>query len=401
MRKASYVCAILFTFTIPMEKAIVLPVVGSLGRILGLLTAAVWLLSLISRGRIRRLTAFHITFFLFVLWNAASYLWSLDGERTFGRISTWFQLAVLVTIVWDVLRTNPQLRVAMQAYVLGACLAVGSAIHNYLNEITFVYGRYSAMGFHGGSLGLIVAFGIPMAWYLTFAKSDDSSLVSRLRPINIAYLPVAFAGIALTGSRGAMLAALPSLLFVLGTFGRLKPRMRVLFLLVTLVGLYHAHQLILPAASYERLGTTYSELTGGGDLTGRVGLWKAAADMFAEHPLFGVGSGAFKTSVDLGQEAHNAFLSVLVELGIVGLLLFSTVLLIVLYDALRMPRLEAFLAVSLLASWFIGASAIAYEYHKPTWLLFSFVLIAARYHASCDLGSAEIERSGIRSVRVS
>lgn len=387
MPKYTYICAVLFIFTIPMEKVIDLPGAGSLSRIVGLLTAGLWLLSLIQRRRMRSITAFHVLFFLFVLWNGASYFWSLEGERSLERISTWAQLAILVLIVWDVIRTTPQLRVGMQAYVLGAYLSIGGTIFNYLSEVTFVYGRYSAAGLHVVNLGLLIALGIPFAWYLAFSKNDDFKLISKLRPINIAYLPLAFLGIALTGSRGGMLAALPSLIFILGTLKRLPWKVRILFFLVAGVGMYYAH-LLVPESSYQRLSTTYEELTQGGDMSGRVGLWREGLELFTQHPFVGIGTNAYKYTVELGQVAHNSFLSVLVELGIVGLSLFLAMLGYILYNALRLPRTEALFSVTLLLIWFIGASSLTYEHHKPTWLILSFILISARsaiYRPSEDM----------------
>jgi O-antigen ligase len=83
--------------------------------------------------------------------------------------------------------------------------------------------------------------------------------------------------------------------------------------------------------------------------------------------------------VDIAYPAHNTFLSVLVELGIVGALLLFALLASVLCSALRAGYLERCLWITLLLTWTVGVSALTWEYRKPTWLLFG--LAAAHAYA--------------------
>jgi O-antigen ligase len=99
--------------------------------------------------------------------------------------------------------------------------------------------------------------------------------------------------------------------------------------------------------------------------------------VFSKQPLLGVGSGALKTATFLGGVAHNTFLSVLAELGLIGFTLFVGMLAIVAYQAAKQPKWLSGLWLSILAVWCIGAFTLTWEYRKPTWLFLSLVVISA------------------------
>jgi len=131
-------------------------------------------------------------------------------------------------------------------------------------------------------------------------------------------------------------------------------------------------------------------------LTHRTLLWAAGLDAFRNHPFLGVGSGAYgltilkvadfsyMTGSAANAVAHNTFLSILVELGVVGALLLFMLLASMVYSAIRMRYLERCLWISLLLTWTIGVSALTWEYRKPTWFLFS--LLAAHVYARREIG---------------
>src|SRR5690606_26909451 len=67
-----------------------------------------------------------------------------------------------------------------------------------------------------------------------------------------------------------------------------------------------------------------------GDLTGRGRIWLAGVALFRDNPIVGVGSGGFAEAVRpyLGEArtAHNAFLNVAAQTGVIGLALFVATL---------------------------------------------------------------------------
>lgn len=368
---------VLFIFIVPTEKIVLISGLGSLARVVGALAMLTWFLSIALGEPLRITRPFHKILFIFILWNAASLFWSVDVASTLERIITWVQLGLLVVLIWDLLENKALTNLGIQAYVLGALFGSCGIIYNYLGSTEFEYGRYSAAGQHAVNIGLILALGIPLAWYLIVQKSEQSKTATGLWLLNALYIPVACIGIALTGSRGAMVASLPALLFIIPTLGTL-PLWARFFSGLTAIGGVYAGFLLVPQSSLERLGTAYTELTGGGNLTGRTLIWQDAFSRFLDNPVMGVGSNAYKAVSEYGLVAHNSFLSVLVETGLVGLLLFVALVAIAFMSCLRLPLLESRLWRTVLLIWFLGASALTYEHHKPTWLVLALI-ITSRY----------------------
>jgi O-antigen ligase len=193
--------------------------------------------------------------------------------------------------------------------------------------------------------------------------------------INYAYIPAATMGILLTASRGALLATLPAWLFVLGTFPRLNLFLR--FLIVTiLISVLFIAPLLIPESSFERLSTLGASISQG-DLGNRMDVWRGGILVFSEHPLFGIGNGAFPTTVPAREVAHNIFLSILTEVGLVGFGLFMLILVTTGYQALRQPKWDARFWLALLLVWVIGAAGLTWEQRKVTWLFLNLTVVSA------------------------
>lgn len=378
LRKIALILLVLFIFIVPTEKVVLIPGLGSIAKIIGVLAMMIWALSIVLGGRLRPTKAFHNILFLFVIWNCASIFWSIDSVATEDRMISWVQLGLLVVLIWDLLDNRTLTNIGIQAFVLGAMVGACGIIYNFLGSTEFVYGRYSAAGQHAVNIGLILALGIPMSWYLMLDRDKNAGLATWLLVLNVLYIPVACIGIALTGSRGAMVASLPAIFFIVSTLGVLPWWARALSALAAMGGIFAGYQLI-PESLIQRLGTAYSEITGSGNLTGRTQIWEDAFSRFLDNPILGVGSNAFASISESGLVAHNSFLSVLVETGIIGFLLFLSLFVIALICSFELPKLESRLWKTTLLIWLLGASALTYEHHKPTWLVLALI-VSSRYH---------------------
>jgi O-antigen ligase len=373
MRTVSFLLSLVLIFAIPWENAIAVGGVNVLTRGIGMLIAAVWLVSAPKVG-FRKPHPFHMVMFLFILWNIASFYWSFDGGHTVQNIKTYIQVGIMTWILWDLYTTPKALKAGLQAYVLGAYVSIGSTIFNYLTGVEYRHLRYSATGFNMNDLGFIVALGIPLAWHLAVSKSNGGK-AQALRLVNFAYIPTAILAILLTASRGSLIAALPAFLFLVGSLTRLKLYQRVL-LFVALTGSLFALLPLVPQSSFQRLGTTGTSITEA-DLHGRIDIWREGIGVFLEHPIVGIGSGAFRTAVESGKVAHNSFLSVLVEVGMIGFVLFAAILAIVVYEAMHQPRWDSIFLLTVLLVWVLGVSVHTWEQEKTTWLFLSLVVISA------------------------
>jgi O-antigen ligase len=374
MRRVVYWLSLVLIFTIPWEGAFHLPGLGTAATVMGLVVGACWLVTIVITGRTREPTTYLFGFAVFVAWAALTTFWSADPAESMGAVYLWLQTLLLVYILWDLYRTRAALLAGLQAYVLGAYTAVFGAVLNYLGSNAFYshMDRYSLGSTNPDGYGFIVALGIPIACYL--AASAEMPKIFRL--LNYGYLPVAFLGIALSGTRTASVGAAVGLLYGLATLTRLR-----LFIRVAVVGLLAAALFVLlpvvqPLTSFQRLGTTATEVTEG-DLSGRIGQWEQGLRAFMDHPVLGVGTDQYRTVNTLSKVAHNSYLSVLVELGLIGFVLFATILWIVVGQARRLPRWDRNFWLTVLLVWAIGASTLTWEHRKTTWLFLTFAVAAA------------------------
>ena len=92
--------------------------------------------------------------------------------------------------------------------------------------------------------------------------------------------------------------------------------------------LYLLLPVVQPLSSFQRLGTTGTEVTQG-DLNGRTEQWRQGIRAFMEHPVQGVGTDMYRSVNTLNKVAHNSYLSVLVEEGLIGFVMFASILAIV------------------------------------------------------------------------
>jgi O-antigen ligase len=381
MRTIAFWLSLALIFVIAWEDMVLFQDLGTVSRAIGFLVAGFWVLTVAVTGKFRKPHRFHVLVLLFVLWNMASAFWSVNVKDTTTSIQTFLQLAAMVYILWDLYTTPAALEAALQAYILGAYVAIGSTISNYLALREATYLRYAATGFDPNDVGLVMALGIPVAWHLAVTVGTGEK-PRWLRLANYAYTPAAILAIILTASRGTLLATVPALVFVVGSLTRLSPFRRVLVLAVLIAALFLLQPLV-PQSSLQRLASSGSSIAAA-DLGGRWNLWREAIAVFTEHPLFGVGGGAYRTAVESGQVAHNTFLSVLAQVGIIGFILFASILATAVYQAVRLPRWDSRLWLAVLMVWAVGAFALSHQHRKTTWLFLSLIVASANLPALHD-----------------
>lgn len=374
MRTIAFWLSLVFVFTIPIEAVAEYPALGSASRAIGLALAGFWVATVIVTGRFRKLALFHIVILIFIFWNALTIFWTMNADRTVEHLLTWVQLFLMIFIMWDLYTTRDSVRAGLQMYVLGCYVALSDTIVNFLVGNTFYYGRYTAAGTSPDDLGAILALGIPVAWYLAVSK-NNTPMSYLLKSVNYAYIPAALVGIALSATRLALVAAIPGILFGLASLTRLRLSTRISIFVFLVLAAYFLLPLI-PQESFQRLGTTGNEISSG-DLNGRTELWAQGITSFEKHPLLGIGSNMYRSINVENKVAHNSFISVLVELGLVGLLLFGFILVTAIRQIFVQPTWDARLWLAVLAGWAVAASTLTWEYRKPTWLFLCLIIASS------------------------
>ena len=380
----------LLVFAMPWENAVTISGFGTSARLIGMAAVGLGVLAIVARGKIRRPSAGHIVMVLFVLLAALSCLWSLYPEGTLDQVFTYIQLLAMVWLIWELAPQVPEQMRLMQAYLLGTLVSGIDTVYRFLSHQESVYQRYAGANLDANDLGLIMALSIPMSYYLLIESKGWTTWLYRLQ------LVLAGTTILLTASRGASLATLVALSIVPLTQARLTGRQRIALLLTVSFFVYGA-LLFVPATSWERLSTTLGEFaqststTPGefaqGTFTGRTIIWKAGWEIFRVHPFFGIGANSFRLIVSRvlaepirleeqtpAPPAHNTFLSVLVEQGVLGFTVYCALLAVLALSLKALPLFQRRLWIVSLAVWIVGVSSLTWEMRKPTWFFFGLIM---------------------------
>jgi len=371
VKQARFALLWLFIFSIPWENFVLLPGTGTMSRVVGAVALGIGVGVTAIYGRIRPPGVFLLVVALFVFWAGLTVYWSIDPDESLKRIKTYVQLAAMAWLIWEVADTEELQGRLLQAFVL-ACWGVAAATFmSYMRGTFTAENRYTAEGLNGNDVALTLVLGIPMAWYLA---ALSSSWLGRW--LNRAYVPVALVALLLTASRGGFIAALAALALIPWTFGRLDWRSKLVLSVLVVASVWLVAMLV-PPSSWERLATMQSELGSGGTMGYRKTIWNAGLSVAINHPVIGVGAGGFSLAVAPALSrpfaAHNAFLAVLVEQGVIGLALFASLFVAAILPSWRLPPLMTRFRVVLIATLIIGVMPLNWDYVKTTWFILALL----------------------------
>lgn len=378
----------LFMFTIPWENVIIISGIGTTTRLMGTLLLGFWFFYTISQRKFRQLTIFHWLAYSFIGWCICTGIWSIHFDYTFVRISTFLQTFIILLVVWNSVVSYRALLYALQSFVLGSFVIIANLYYNFAIGNTSQWEqRATISGSNENDIGLIMAICLPMSWYLVNQKSPFLDNIF-LRIINFIYFPAAMVGIFLTASRGSMIASLPYIIYILWGMRGYSWFKRILLTLILAIALFVAYSFV-PEASLSRILTTYDRVTTL-NLTGREYYWQQGVALWSSsfsNSLIGTGSGTFSWAI--GNSAHNSLISVMVETGVVGLIIFIGILVTIICITLTLPREEAMLWLCTLSIWFIGNMALSWEHRKLTWLLWSLIVVNAAFAKQANMPARE------------
>lgn len=386
-----YVGLILFTL---LNFAAQVPTVAgpglSFAKIAGLLLAISWVATLATRNDAKSdfMSAHPVPTYvvvLFLSWAAVSQLWAEDSGEALTAFTRLALNAVLFLIIFTAVRTPNQAIGFVAAFVAGASL---DALYGILfaSSDPASSSRLESSITNPNELATILVMALVLSFGLAVALKDIP--LARLGALGAGALCTA--GIFLTGSRGGLVALAVAVAAFLLVGARWRGRFLLVVAAVAVAGVGYFNYVASPEIR--------SHVSNVGSGTGRLDLWTVGWRMVEEEPLHGVGAGNFPVSsvhyllepgaieradyiVGSPKVAHNTYLELWAELGIVGLALFLCVAGFCLLSALRAARSfarqgdarmeviarAAFVALAaLLAADFFG-SRLA---NKEIWLLF-------------------------------
>ena len=362
---------------------------GTVAKPLGALLAAAWLLHLLQAReqplRRRMPTPLLATLTAFVGFAAASALWATGGSAVLSDFARLVQMTLLFVIVVTASRTRRDVLV-----IAGAYIAAATATATYaLASGTTLAGRLTGGIANSNFLAAALAAGILLAFFALMAARGALLRVALAGSILVN--GVAFT---MTQSRGGVIALAAGIVFAVLLAGRWRPHAVGVGMLACAVGGTYFFALAAPAIR-DRLTNISAQGS-----SGRSDEWQIAYRIFSHHPIGGAGLGNYALLaphyatdtlqllrvqfVLRGFVAHNTYLQILSELGLIGAALFAALLVVVVATAVRTiveKRLELDPTASAIARGAVAALLailVAYAfgsalYQKQLWVLLGLV----------------------------
>ncbi|HZU60722.1 MAG TPA: O-antigen ligase family protein, partial [Solirubrobacteraceae bacterium] len=315
-----------------------LPGVGSVSaaKAAGTLVALSWLATIAVRPAARRgffgaHSRLAATILLLLAWMALSLTWAASASTGVGEIGRYALNLLLLPIIYAAIRNRDHARWLIVVLVAGATLSA-------LYGIVFARGdalaqgttRLAGAGEDANSEAMLLVAGIALAAALASIK--EFSATARIAAM-VAGL-IQLVALVDTVSRGGLVGLAAVTVLGIAFAGR---RRRLPLALTALAGglcLTGYYLSVASPAARARITTISSSSS-----SGRNDIWTVAWRMVQAHPLNGVGVGNFtntsvhylfqpgaipssKYIVDTPEVAHNIYLQILAETGVVGLFLF-------------------------------------------------------------------------------
>ena len=350
---------VLLLLSLPLGRLTFAEVVSPV-TVLAAVVLAVWLWRVLSGSEKIEFSHMQLPLAVFLLWGIAGIYGALDVGTAIKVLSIFVMGASVYLVTSQTIRSPEEAHGIMWAAAVTVGITVlytvvagfgGSMSEVYQNdEGGQSYARFGGIFGHPNLLGGFLALAIPS---MVALAASERLWWRRLS----GYLLViaAMAGLVLTYSRGAWLGTGVGLLILLPVLKRgFWLILGAVLLGPVLVGMVTSSDAVL--ARLESIAAAGSDPA----LMERLEIWGMAFRLVAEHPLLGVGLGNFQAAygrlmvpdlplltypLELPEHAHNLFLNLAVEVGLVGVSAFAWLLAVAF---LRVRQIKRF------ADWRVG-----------------------------------------------
>ena len=284
------------------------------------------------------ITSFIILVMMYIGWGCLSFFWAIDEINTLG-----FYMFLIPTIIMVIL-LEWGINEERYVYWLLGGYCIGSLI---LTVTVFLYSksiysearygdqmRVSVFNQDQNELAFLLNMGVVFFLFLANTLPWTRKKLFYL-PI-LAVVPA----VLMTGSRTGFIVLLLIGFVYFVTYG--KKNLSALFIIIPAAILLACF--LVPEDIFNRLFETKQQIQDG-NFTGRGYIWKSAFQSFAEEGAYLQGSGWGNFSeltskhTGLHNAPHNSYIGTLVELGIIGLFIFLTLLFYIIKKNILLCRL--------------------------------------------------------------
>ena len=303
-----------------------------------------------------------LTFALYIGLLLLSRYWTIETENWFNAVFWWFICFVsFAGTLWFV-RSPNHIRMVVYFSLAGAIIA-GTKLQITTDDWGNVLARRAVAG-HNQNFTAYVLSGVILLALASSSLIRFSAWFKLVLPATI--LAILYFQVQL-GTRGALISS--AAVIALHLSRNVAPRLilRLIPVMALSISLLVAFGFLEFLFGYV---DSFSD-RGTGDLSGRTLIWGEAILFIKQYPILGIGPGSFQSVNFSGAGAHNFFLIILLETGILGAAIF-TIFFVKLFRSLfiiRNRKLGGYLMGIFSAYWFPLVSSGHWETSPFSWMV--------------------------------
>jgi O-antigen ligase len=317
-------------FVVLLPIGLIPPEIHSLlNRTAAMVALGTWVFDVIVRRQRVTWTISSLLMLAFLGWSGLTLAWTGSVGESLTILQAYaLRFILFLLLLPNLIRTEARLDGLMNTLALNGWIL---AIVSVVTVLTAGYSpgsRLQVLLVNANSLGILVLLTMQGVLWQVIKPGATPSRLKRL--LTLVFVGLAVALTSATGSRGSA-ASLVVVLLALGTWKPSRRWGRVGLLIIAL-------GLVLVPFVFSTTFERFAIESGDTFLGGREALWQAASTLILEHPLRGVGIGNAPRAVtpyvlplrSVGEHesvhVHNPILTIWIETGLPGLLLYLGVL---------------------------------------------------------------------------
>ena len=360
---------------LPFEDLTTLFVDFTLIKLVLIMTLLVWLIQL-SLDNKKAPSVYELRFLFFVfLLSILSLLWAYNLESSIKSLITFMQLIILLILMIGVLDNEEKILLSIKIFLFSSIIATVVALF-MIQTADLQFNRAVLLQGQNPN-GFSRCIGISLI-ILIYALNSGNIIKSNF--IKIGGILITGLIVILAQSRGTYAALLIGFipLFINSSF-KSKFKNMIIFSLVAIILVNYFSDILE--------GNIFYRLEHFGNLGGRLVIWQVGIEMIKDNLLFGVGFGNFSDIFEIysyqhrgwfsNSGAHNVYVALLSEIGIIGFSLFCLFLGTIIKNILKLSREFIETRNFLLALIFyliIGGLTNSIHLSKYYWFTFGLII---------------------------
>jgi O-antigen ligase len=325
-----------------------------------------------------------IPIILWMVYASLSFFWSINPSATSDRVTTLLLLLVSIILINGFIESKKDILNFIEAIILFGVTNATIMIYQYfqLGVGNLASQQYRSGGWVGNANDNAVVLGIALilVWGLYLIQTQHLGLF-RINSLKVLAIVVCSAGLLFTASRAGIIAATSAIILQSLLISRFqnKAKFRAVLVLLAMIPigilLYHTFP---EQISYiiTRFSSAQTD-----QWSGRYSGYELAWLRFSQNPVFGYGLESFRFLYQqvygVEQVAHNTYLAMLVEGGIISFTLFLWIIISRIVPIFNLFKAElknkipgiGWLLIFAIYVVLVNAFSLDLHYFKTVWLL--------------------------------